>query len=75
MVRVELARADEFGTNNKTYIVNTHLGQFLNFNDTVLCYDLDQMTVTELEEYDNIAKHKLPEVVIVKKTYPRVRSR
>jgi len=26
MVQVELARADEFGTNNRTFIVNTHLG-------------------------------------------------
>jgi len=41
MVRVELARADEFGNSNRTFIVHTHLGQFINFNDTVLCYDLE----------------------------------
>jgi nonsense-mediated mRNA decay protein 3 len=75
MVQVELARADEFGTNNRTWIVNTHLGQFLNFNDTVLCYDLNQMTTQELEDFDNTHKHKLPDVVIVKKSYPKVRRR
>jgi len=41
MVRVELQRASEYGNNNRTFMVHTHLGQFLNFNDTVLCYDLD----------------------------------
>jgi len=75
MVRVELARESEFGNNNKTYIVHTHLGEFLNFNDTVLCYDLEQMTLQELEDYDNTHKHKLPDMVIVRKSYPKTRRR
>jgi nonsense-mediated mRNA decay protein 3 len=41
MVQVELAKESEFGSTNQTYIVHTHLGEFLNFNDTVLCYDLE----------------------------------
>jgi len=75
MVQVELARADDLGNNNNTWIVNTHLGQFLNFNDTVLCYDLNQMNLQELEDFDNTHKHKLPDVVIVKKSYSKVHRR
>ena len=75
MVQVELARESEFGSTNQTYIVHTHLGEFLNFNDTVLCYDLEQMTLQELEDYDNCHKYKLPDVVIVKKSYPKTRRR
>lgn len=41
MVRLEVARESEFGVNDRTFIVNTHLGEFINFNDTVWGYDLD----------------------------------
>jgi nonsense-mediated mRNA decay protein 3 len=33
------------------------------------------MTLQELEDYDNAHKHKLPDVVIVKKSYPKTRKR
>ena len=33
------------------------------------------MTTQELEDFDNTHKHKLPDVVIVKKSYPKVRRR
>lgn len=39
-VQVELARKEDFGVNDHTIIVNSHLGEILNFNDTVLAYDL-----------------------------------
>ena len=39
-VQVEVMRKEDFGVNDKSYIVNTHLGNVLNFNDTVLAYDL-----------------------------------
>ena len=44
MVRLELARASDYGHNDTTFIVNTHLGEVINYNDTVLAYDLNQMT-------------------------------
>jgi hypothetical protein len=52
MVQVELARADEFGKSDRTFITHTHLGEFINFNDTVLCYDLNKTTaeVTKTSE-------------------------
>lgn len=33
------------------------------------------MTVQELEDFDNNNKYKLPDVVVVKKSYPKVRRR
>jgi len=75
MVQVELARADDFGVVDRTFITHTHLGEFINFNDTVLCYDLNQINLNELEEYESTHKFSLPDVVIVKKTYPRIRKR
>jgi len=49
MVQVEVARKSDFGKNDKTFIVNTHLGEILNFNDTVLGYDLDAINLEEIE--------------------------
>jgi nonsense-mediated mRNA decay protein 3 len=53
MVQVELARAADYGSNDKTFIVNTHLGEILNYNDTVLCYDLEASTSNMLEELES----------------------
>lgn len=41
MVQVEVQRKDDYGHNDKTFIINTHLGEFINYNDTVLAYDLN----------------------------------
>ena len=78
MVRLEVVRASEYGEDDKTFIVNTHLGNVVNYNDTVLGYDLNSLTLQELEDYENdsqLNKKELPDVVIVKKTYPKVRHR
>lgn len=64
----------DFGKNDKTFIINTHLGEILNYNDTVLAFDLDAININELEELE--AKGlPVPPVVIVKKTYPKFRKR
>lgn len=60
--------------NDKTFLVNTHLGETLNFNDTVLGYDLDMMNITELEDNSNF-KREIPSVVLVKKTFPKYRKK
>jgi nonsense-mediated mRNA decay protein 3 len=73
MVQVEIARASDFGKNDKTFIVNTHLGEILNYNDTVLCYDLDAMNMMELDIMDSCNK-AMPQVIIVKKTFPKFRK-
>ena len=51
MVRLELARASDYGQTDKTFIANTHLGEVINYNDTVLAYDLNQMAHAALDDY------------------------
>ena len=74
MVQVEIARSSDLGKNDTTYIVNTHLGEILNYNDTVLCYDLVYLNANDLDIMDNQGKN-MPEVVIVKKTFPKFKKR
>ncbi len=54
MVQVEVARTSDYGKNDKTFIVNTHLGEILNYNDTVLGYDLEAININEFEELDHV---------------------
>jgi len=56
MVRLEIARESEFGVNDTTFIVNTHLGEHINYNDTVYGYDLAQLNMQELEDYEHDPK-------------------
>ena len=53
MVQVEVARVSDFGVNDRTFIINTHLGEILNYNDTVLGFDLDALNLMQIEELDN----------------------
>ena len=76
MARLEVVRASEYGQSDKSFIVNTHLGEFITYNDTVLGYDLNQITLSDLEDYENDTqknKHELPDVVIVRKCFPKLR--
>ena len=41
-VSLVVARKSDFGVNDQTYCVNCHLGDRINYNDTVLAYDLEQ---------------------------------
>ena len=50
-VTVEIARKEDFGVNDKTIIVNTHLGDILNYNDTVLGYDLQNQMLSDIDEF------------------------
>ena len=42
-VRVEIARSEDLGVNDHTYSVMCNLGNILNYNDTVLAYDLEHI--------------------------------
>jgi hypothetical protein len=78
MVRIEIAREREFGVNDNSFIVNTHLGEHINYNDTLMGYDLNECTAEELVDYelDNKSnRHQLPDVVIVKKCFNKVNRR
>ncbi len=74
MVQVELARAEDFGKNDTTFIVNTHLGDILQYNDTVLGYDLETMNLNKLDELEHSSR-MVPPAVLVRKTYPKFRKR
>ena len=73
-VQVEIARKEDFGVNDRTFIVNTHLGEILNFNDTVLGYDLLQNQTSDIDDFSKIDQY-LPDIILVKKTYPKFRKR
>jgi nonsense-mediated mRNA decay protein 3 len=55
--------------------VNTHLGEQLNYNDTVLGFDLDAINLMQLDDIENDRDIQVPPVVLVKKTYPKFRKR
>ncbi len=75
MVQVEVARVSDFGHNDRTFIINTHLGEQLNYNDTVLGYDLDAINLMQLEDMEFNQELQVPPIVLVKKTYPKYRKR
>ena len=73
-VQVEIARSTDYGRNDKTFIVSTHLGEILNFGDTVLGYDMELANISDLDDYKNFDV-QLPDVILVKKTFPKLRKR
>jgi len=78
MVTCEVARQEDFGSNDRTFFVNTFLGNFLNPYDTVLGYDLEQMQLSELDDYENShkkARDLLPDIVLVRKSFPKAKKR
>lgn len=46
-MQVEVKRVKDIGVNDTTFIVYTHLGEILNYNDIVLGYDLAALNVNE----------------------------
>ena len=71
----EVIRAD---ANDDDYFqVFTHLGEFVTYNDSVLGYDLKKLNLAIFEEYKDKhgLKREFPDVVLVKKHYPKIRSK
>lgn len=71
---MEVARKEDFGVNDRTFIINTHLGEVLNFNDTVLAYDLLNANISQIEDFQR-NDLLLPDIILVKKTYPKYRKK
>lgn len=72
---VTVARAVDLGVNDKTYSVRTHLGHFLNAGDSVMGYMLtgtnfNNPQFEDIEE-SNTYGSRIPDVVLVKKHWPR----
>jgi len=68
LAEVTLARESDLGTNDNTIRCLTHLGNFINAGDHVLGYDVQNANLTELKDKQ---RKSLPELVIVKKYYPK----
>lgn len=73
-----VARSSDLGVNNDTYLCRTHLGNVLHVGDSVMGY---MLTGTQFNnpEFDLIEESKqygstIPDVVLVKKSFPRRRK-
>ncbi|TGJ86720.1 hypothetical protein E0Z10_g2028 [Xylaria hypoxylon] len=77
LAEVEVARATDLGTNNKTYWARTHLGGLLHAGDSVMGYMLSGAVFNSLEfeaiEQSHTYSSRIPDVMIVKKHYPNRR--
>ncbi|EIE88232.1 hypothetical protein G6F46_004810 [Rhizopus delemar] len=66
---VHVARMSDFGRNDEQFIARSHLGAFLNPGDTVMGYDLTRANFNN-GEFDQLNQSELPDVVLVRKSYP-----
>lgn len=69
LVEAEVQRDSDIGVTDKTYFTFTHLGDTLEFNNTVLAYDLE---AAHLEGFN---RDDFPDVVLVRKSYPKSRDK
>eukprot|EP00924_Labyrinthula_sp_SR-Ha-C_P015731 snap_masked-scaffold_4-processed-gene-8.5-mRNA-1 protein AED:0.00 eAED:0.00 QI:0/-1/0/1/-1/1/1/0/490 len=66
VVDVEVARASDFGVNDKRFFIRCHLGKWIKVGDSVLGYDLVNT---------NLEMECTQDVVLVKKHYPLWRKK
>lgn len=69
VAEVELARESDLGRNDDRVHAVSHLGHILRAGDTVLGFDLSSANLPEGDASD--LRGKLPDVVLVRKVYPR----
>lgn len=67
--RADVTRSSDF----KTFECTTHMGHILNHGDTAIGYDLTTLNCEDLEELQN--QKYLPDVILVRKTYPERKKR
>ncbi|CAM9394601.1 unnamed protein product [Ectocarpus sp. 12 AP-2014] len=70
VAEVELARECDLGRNDDRATAVSHLGHILRAGDTVLGYDVSSANLPEGEATGDL-KGRLPDVVLVRKVYPR----
>ncbi|KAG1466214.1 hypothetical protein G6F56_004733 [Rhizopus delemar] len=66
---VHVARMSDFGKNDEEFIARSHLGAFLHPGDTVMGYDLTRSNFNN-DEFDQMNQADLPDVVLIRKSYP-----
>ena len=62
----------DFGA-EKTFWVNTHLGELITYNDCVLGYDLEQINNETLDKVKKMHSI-LPDVILIRKYFPKYRK-
>lgn len=73
LAEVQVVRLADFGVNDITFTVMTHLGHYLNSGDHVLGYDLT--TANLGDQAVKQLKRGIPDVVLVRKTFPSRKNR
>jgi len=68
LAEVELAKESDLGRNDTTIRTLTHLGNFLKAGDHVMGYDISHANLVDLK---GKLRQTLPEVILVKKFYPK----
>jgi len=75
LAEATVARASDLGVNDTTYFVRTHLGAVLHAGDSVMGYHLTGTNFNnpqfEALEDNSAYASQIPDVVLVKKHYPR----
>ncbi|KAJ0397621.1 hypothetical protein P43SY_003505 [Pythium insidiosum] len=67
---VEVARVSDFGVNDTTFLVRSHLGGLLEAGDTVKGYDLSTANFGSRQTYA-LKDGEMPDIVLVRKVFPR----
>lgn len=67
---IEVARESDFGVNDTTFFVRSHLGAVLSAGDTVKGYDLTTSNFGT-QHVRSLKNGELPDIVLVRKIFPR----
>lgn len=71
---VHVARNADFGRNDTTFFARSHLGGIVKAGDIVLGYDMTRSNFND-DNFDALNRNALPDVILVKKTYPARRRK
>jgi nonsense-mediated mRNA decay protein 3 len=74
LAEVEVARSSDFGVNDTTFHMCTHLGNLLHPGDLALGYDVQSSNFNE-DDLVSLKGRSLPDVVLVKKVFPNRKSK
>jgi nonsense-mediated mRNA decay protein 3 len=71
MADATVARSADYGQNDNTYLIRTHLGRFLHPGDLALGYDLGNAVYNDALVAGHKKTLEFPDILLVKKTYSK----
>jgi nonsense-mediated mRNA decay protein 3 len=74
LAEVQIAKSSDLGVNDTQYTVMTHLGNLLRPGDTVMGYDVSATNIND-NNIKGLKNRDLPEVILIRKTYPNRKDR